>query len=198
MGFLDYDKIYTINELKNLLEINNKFTNTLVKELNCPNPKILKIFICNDFYEEDAYDNDHKLEISEDYILSHGKYQYYVAELVLRKTGEFQSISNIIWGILDDVFSISCHIVKYHKNYPNFKKYYILDYLIPDRDKRYDNNKYNGFSYDLYEILNSLENTTYDTIDKNVCNSIQDGLRNKLLDELNQDVNNFYDINRVR
>ena len=164
---IDYNKIYTIDEIYDLFILPNKKYSTfkLMSDMNVQNPKVLKIFICNDFCEKNAEDNEHKKDIEEDYILSHGKYQYYVAELCLKQTGYFGGIANILWNKIDDVFSFSCNIVKYHKNYPKFKKYYILKYFTPDRYNRYNkNNKYTGITYDLDMILNKLKKISYDDI----------------------------------
>lgn len=176
---INYDKIYTIDEVLELLKTTNKkdfwsydntFATTLLYDLNVRNPTFLKIFVCNDFCEENADDEEHRKEIAEDYILSHGKHQYYVAEICLETTGSFPAIANMLWNKLDDVFSLSCHIVKYHKKYPNYKKYCILNYVTPNRNKRYvSSGDYKGIAYDLYEILNVLRQTTYDKIDKHIC-----------------------------
>lgn len=69
---VDYEKIYTIKELRNILREShkdnnigfgnynfrlssiNKFTQKILNDLNCQNPKFLKIFICNEYSENDA------------------------------------------------------------------------------------------------------------------------------------------------
>lgn len=162
---INYDKIYTIDEVYDLfLSSNKKYkVSKLMQDLNTKNPKFLKIYICDDII--DIYDEEHKKDIEDDYILSHCKYQYYIAEICIEITGEFLSISNMIWNMTEDVFSFSCNIAKCHKNYDNFKKYTILKYITPDRKKRYDGlNEYKGLEYDLNEILNTLKKTTSETI----------------------------------
>jgi hypothetical protein len=211
---INYDKIYTLDEVYDLLKLANKktyigfgenkitwstgndFATTMLYDLNTCDPKFLKIFICRDFCEEDAYDEEHKSEISEDYILSHGKYQYYVAEICIRQTGSFASVANVIWNILEDVMSFSCNIVKYHKNYPNCKQYCILDHITPDRNKRCDNNnEYVGMAYDLYEIFNEIRTVTFETICSKVIKSLKDKSYYTKIENLNKDMDYFYENN---
>ena len=94
------------------------------------------------------------------------------------------SIANTIWNVLEDVFTFSFNIVKYHKNYNFYKKYYIFSYLIPDRDKRYiETNKYKGIKYDLYEILKCLENMTYIEINEYICDELTKKRNLSILEE---------------
>lgn len=182
---INYDKIYTIDEVFDLMDSakndymynGDKFAQKLMYDLNTSNPPTFKIFVCNEICENDFDgdddDDDNEIwrqNVAEDYILSHGKYQYYVAEICLKMTGSFLSLSNIIWQILPDVMSLSCHIVKYHKNYDDFKQYVILNYVLPDRNKRFSSNKkYQDLNYDLYTILNTLKNTTATVVHDHVC-----------------------------
>ena len=83
---INYDKIYKINEIYDFFLDPKNFNNInkLMNDLNAKNPKFLKIFICEDFYEKGETD----------YILSHGEYQYYVAEICLKST-----VLQILYGM---------------------------------------------------------------------------------------------------
>lgn len=150
---IDYNKIYTISKILELLSYHNDiscnsysnaFTEQLLEDLNYQNENSLKIFICDDNIN---FEN------------------FYVAEIYLKKTNNCLSVA----------------IVKYHKKC-NHRKMCVLNYFTPNHKKRYNDTTFREISYDLFEIaniirnidirtINSLSNRAISQNDKNIINN---------------------------
>lgn len=165
---IDYDKIYEIHDIQLLLNVHwSKLTDQLRREWTRP----LKVYICRDFCEDDAVDDEHRTEINEDYLLSHGKYQYYVAEIRVKHCD--------LNTVIEENNYLTVNIVKYHMQHNDWKHYEILDYRphMPYNEikklrtptKHLLQHVYRETPRQLCELLSHMKKLTHASIDEYIC-----------------------------
>lgn len=179
------NKIHSIEEFKHLIDSDPI---NLHKQM-CNEKKGLQIFICRRWCENDTDDEEHKKEVMEDYIMSHYKHQYYIAELTFEQTEEWTSIANLIWFTYEDVMSWSYNIYELHDQFKSYKKCVLLRHFTPVRSKRTTGH----MSDDFAEIYKKISKLDYENIEKCVCEELSHPDKLKIYKKLNKKFNGFYD-----
>jgi hypothetical protein len=174
---INFYEIYTTEQIFDLLNKPNHYLiSQLVAHFKCNPTRPLMIYICDEYSESDVTNNEDKTEIMEDFILSHGKYQFYIAEIFLIR---------YTWHI---------NIVKRHKNYPTFEQCYINNYIISGLNNCM-RATYDTLASQLIQILGSLRrDDIYDDIWRQIIEMAKSHNYKPQITYENKICDNFYEM----
>lgn len=170
------DRVYTLDEFKKMIADNrDKVHNQM-----CLHEKYAKIFICEKETEQDKTDPDYLDNCEVDDICDDYKFQYYAAELKTKKTGYYDSISDMAWNNYHQVWSYSFDIYEMHRNNSTHKKLILKDYFTPKTRKG------NHMTNDLVPIFDVIEKLTRDVIENKVIANLTEQSRLREIDLVNK------------
>lgn len=183
----DLNEIHTIDQFEKFVQTNRmKLHQQMLQEA-----KGLKIFIAQRPCEYDETDPDMIEQFKTDYILSHYKHQYYVAEITFERTAYWPSFADALWNQVETVMSYTFNIYCLDRTHPNFKCRVISKYFTPPRNERGHPCR---MTDDLPPLVKVMKTLTAAVIEDRVLSDLRSNEKRHMYAEANKDqnLNNFY------